>query len=213
VAELEIEAKLVAPSADQLLALPGHLAALGMACAEPERVIARDHYLDSEDLHLYRAGWSLRLRDLGVRKLLTLKALAPAGDDGISAREELEQEVDWSGGDAPNFPAEVLDGRLQALLGERALKRLFFLRQDRLQCHAGGEDGGRWQGLWVEVSMDLVRWEGRDNYTEGFEAELELRGGTTEQLRSLSRELVTATGWPPAGGSKFTRGLRVAGLL
>lgn len=211
--ELEIEVKLVAPTADQLLSLPQHLEGLGISCAEPERQIARDHYLDTEDLTLYAVGWALRLRDLGTRKVLTMKALKPAGEDGLSKREEFEQDVAWAGGTAPVFSTQVLGGRVHELIEDEALQRLFFVRQDRLQFHAGGVVGGAWDGLWVEASMDLVRWEQGDRYHEGFEAELELRGGSEEQLRELSQQLAKATGWHPAGGSKFERGLIVAELI
>jgi inorganic triphosphatase YgiF len=213
VSELEIEVKLVAPTADQLLSLPQHLEGLGLSCAEPEREIARDHYLDTDDLTLYRAGWALRLRDLGTRKVLTMKALKPADDGGVSKREELEQDVAWAGGSKPVFSTQVLDGRLHHLIEDEALKRLFFVRQDRLQFHAGGVVGGAWDGLWIEASMDLVRWEDGDRYHEGFEAELELRGGQEDQLRELSQQLAKATGWQAAGGSKFERGLIVAKLI
>lgn len=211
--ELEIEVKLVAPTADQLLSLPQHLEGLGLSCAEPEREIARDHYLDTDDLTLYRAGWALRLRDLGTRKVLTMKALKPADDGGVSKREELEQDVAWAGGSKPVFSTQVLDGRLHHLIEDEALKRLFFVRQDRLQFHAGGVVGGAWDGLWIEASMDLVRWEDGDRYHEGFEAELELRGGQEDQLRELNQQLAKATGWQAAGGSKFERGLIVAKLI
>lgn len=208
----EIEAKLVAPSAHELIALPRHLSDLGLIHTEPERVIARDHYLDTEDLHLWRAGWALRLRDLGIRKLLTMKALRPAGDDGLAVREEHETEVQWEGGDQPRFPQDVLGGRLDLVLQGRELRRIFHVHQERMQFHAGGAEGGPWDGFWVEASMDLIRWEGVEGTMDGFEAELELTSGPIESLRELMGRLAEATGWEAGHGSKFERGLRVAGL-
>ncbi|MGB0954332.1 MAG: CYTH domain-containing protein [Planctomycetota bacterium] len=204
---IEIEAKLVAPSARELMMLPEHLGALGYLTTEPERGIALDHYLDTPDLDVYRAGWALRLRDVGTRKFLTLKALAPAVD-GIARREEIEEEVDWHGGADWSFDDTTLEGRVKPLVGDKTLWRLFHLRQDRLMFHVATEEQ-----LWIEASMDLIRWEGRENTIEGFEAELELQKGPEEALVEMVERLAERTGWQPADGSKFERGLQVAGLV
>lgn len=201
---MEIEAKLEAPTEAALLALPEHLEAVGMSCGEAETQIALDHYLDTEDLAFRGAGWALRLRDVGSRKLLTLKALRPSSG-GIAAREEHEAEVAWDG--SWHFPTDTLDGRVHALAGDAPLTELFALRQDRTQLHSAADDG-----LWVEVSLDRVRWESGDDQSTAFVAELELRQGETAQLVGLVRRLAEQTGWPPADWSKYEHGLRVAGL-
>lgn len=202
--DLEIEAKLEAPTADALLGLPRQLGAVGMSCGESELCIALDHYLDTEDLLFRAAGWALRLRDLGTRKLLTLKALRPS-TDGLAVREELEEQVEWDG--AWSFPTDTLGGKVAEITGDAPLTRLFGLRQDRTQLHAFNEDG-----LWVEVSLDKVRWESGDSAAVAFVAELEIRQGDADALADLLRRLATETGWPPADWSKYEYGLSVAGL-
>jgi len=204
VTKLEIEAALEAPTAAAVMALPGHLEAVGMSCGGPEQRIVLDHYIDTDDLAFRAAGWALRVRDLGARKLLGMKALR-AAEDGLSSREELEEPVAWEGG--WNFPEDALEGRVARIGGGAPLERLFGVRQDRTQLHAADE-----QGLWVEASMDCVRWEADGEAATAYVAELELREGTPEALRALLERLVAQTGWPTAGWSKYEHGMRVAGL-
>ena len=203
--ELEIEAALEAHDAAAVLALPGHLEALGLGCGGPEQKIVLDHYLDTEDLAFRAAGWALRLRDLGGRKLLGLKALRPA-EGGLSSREEHQEAVAWDG--AWSFPEDVLGGRIARLADGAELTRLFSVRQDRTQLHAADE-----HGLWVEASMDSVRWEADGQAATAYVAELELREGSVEALRTLLDGLMERTGWKPAGWSKYERGMHVAGLV
>jgi len=203
----EIEAKLVAPNAEELLQLPEHLRALGFLTTEPERVVALDHYLDTPDLDVFRAGWALRLRDLGNKKFLTLKSLV-APVDGIAHREEYEEEVDWEGTADWSFDDNTLQGRVKPLVGDKTLWLLFQLRQERMQFNVATESS-----LWIEASMDLIRWEGRDKTIEGFEAELEYIHGPEEELKAMATALQKRTKWEIAQESKFERGLMVAGLL
>jgi len=203
----EIEAKLVAPNAEELLQLPEHLRALGFLTTEPERVVALDHYLDTPDLDVFRAGWALRLRDQGAKKFLTLKALVPPVE-GVAHREEYEEEVDWKGTADWSFDDNTLQGRVKPLVGDKTLWLLFQLRQERLQFNVATESS-----LWIEASMDLIRWEGRDKTIEGFEAELEYIHGPEEELKAMATALQKRTGWEIARESKFERGLLVAGLI
>jgi len=209
----EIEAKLVAPNAAALASLPEAAHECGFHTGEIEKIIVHDHYLDTEDLHLFRAGWALRLRDLGTRQLLTLKSLAPP-KAGIADREELEEPVTWSPRAGWVVPASALDGLPLRLAEGSPFGRLFTLRQDRsIFALAGGSDTA-WAGFWCEASMDLVRWTaGEGEAIEGCEAEFELKAGTVEQLRSCVAAISDHTGWPFAASSKYQRGLEAAGLV
>lgn len=204
----EIEAKLVAPSADELLKLPEHIKALGFRISDIRRFVCLDHYLDTPDLDIFRGGWALRLRDQGGQQVLTMKALIPPSDDGIAKRKEIEQEVDWDGGVELDFDDGVLGGELTPLVNDKTLWQLFHVRQDRMQFDIVTEEG-----LNVEASMDQVRWEGQDAIDLGFEVELELKAGSEEDLRSLTQRLIERTEWQPVAASKFERGLGVAGLV
>jgi inorganic triphosphatase YgiF len=208
----EIEAKLAAPDAASLASLPGVALRAGFLVGEIERRIVHDHYLDTEDLHLYRAGWALRLRDLGTRQLLGLKELTPARG-GVSEREEREEPVTWSPRSGWAIPAAALGGEPVRLAQGAPFQRLFTLRQDRAAFPLAGAGGTPWADFWCEATMDVVRWTGRDGAPlAAYEAEFELRRGTPEQLASCAAALAAATGWRPARGSKFARGLEAAGL-
>ncbi len=204
----EIEAKLVAPSADELLQLPEHIKALGFRISETRRHVCLDHYLDTPDLDIFRGGWALRLRDQGGQQVLTMKALAPLAEDGIARRREIEQAVEWDGGVELDFDDGVLGGELTPLVNDKTLWQLFHVRQDRMQFDIVTEEG-----LKVEASMDQVRWEGQDAIDLGFEIELELKAGSEDDLRKLTERLIERTDWSPVAASKFERGLGVAGLV
>lgn len=208
----EIEAKLAAPDAAALAGLPGIAREHGFLTGEIERSIVFDHYLDTSDLHLYRAGWALRLRDAGVRQRLTLKELAPARG-GVAEREELEEPIEWRFADGWSLPSGALGGAPARLAAGAPLARLFTIHQERSEFALAGEAGTPWEGFWCLASLDLVRWSAADGRPlEAYEAEFELRRGTTEQLRSCVARLAAATGWPLAESSKFRRGLEAAGL-
>lgn len=209
---LEIEAKLAAPSAAALAQLPGIAQSCGFLIGEPERSIVQDHYLDTGDLHLYRAGWALRLRDSGVRQLLTLKALTPPRE-GIATREEREELVEWRMEQGWSAAERGLDGEPSRLADGQPLDRLFTIRQDRSEFPLAGEQGSEWEGFWCAASMDLVRWSAADGLpSEAYEAEFELKQGSVEQLRSCVAQIAQAARWPAAHSSKFQRGLEAAGL-
>jgi inorganic triphosphatase YgiF len=204
---LEIEAKLQAPNQLALHQLPAALDAEGFYVTDPGLVYSTDHYLDTEDLHLRAAGWALRVRDLGTRKLVTLKALRPV-ENGLAKREELEEQApeelrtDWL------FPSHTLGGKLQELLGCHELRRLFIVEQTRNIYTAIGQDG-----LQLEVSSDAVTWIGEGVEDKAFQVELELKKGNEDELRCLYLRLMESLGWTAAPESKYERGLRVVGLL
>ena len=103
----EIEAKLLAPDWSQLTQLPAALEALGAYVSDSEEQQFADHYLDTADLHLLRAGWALRWRNYTARSVITLKGLRKPVE-GISVREEIEEEI--SGSLEDGLPVEVLGG-------------------------------------------------------------------------------------------------------
>lgn len=209
---LEIEAKLAAPSAAALAGLPDVARACGFLVGEIERSIVHDHYLDTADLDLYRAGWALRIRDTGVRQRLTLKALTPP-QEGVARREEREETIAWSAERGWALPAGALGGEPARLAGGTPLGHLFTIHQERAEFPLAGEPGAEWEGFWCQASMDLVRWHAGDGGTrEAWEAEFELRRGGEELLRACVARISARTGWPLARGSKFRRGLAAAGL-
>ncbi|RMH04796.1 MAG: CYTH domain-containing protein [Planctomycetota bacterium] len=203
----EIEARLEAPAFADLERAPGLLAAVGCWLGEEERLFLADHYLDTADLLLRRAGWTLRLRDLGTRRLLTLKACRPPRADGLAEREEFEEPTEWAPVHGWRLPPAALGGRVAELTAGEPLERLFELRQERRLRPAGRG------GLVCELSLDRVEWRHRGAAARAALVELELRRGGPEELAALADELAAAAGWRPAPRSKFERGLALAGLL
>lgn len=204
---MEIEAKLQAPNHLALHQLPAALDAEGLYVTDPGLVYSTDHYLDTEDLHLRAAGWALRVRDLGTRKLVTLKALRPV-QDGIAKREELEEPAPEGLGTDWTFPCSTLEGRLKEMVGGYELRRLFVVEQTRNVYNAIGPDN-----LHIEVSSDSITWQGEGVEDRAFQVELELKQGDEEKLRGLYLRLLESLGWAGSPESKYERGLRVVGLL
>jgi len=204
---VEIEAKLEAPHHLALHQIPAALDAEGLYVTDPGLVYLTDHYLDTEDLHLRRAGWAVRVRDLGTRRLVTLKSLR-AAVDGIAKREEFEERApdslrtDW------HFPGHTFGGRLKELVAEQPLRRLFIVKQTRNIYTVIGSDK-----LQLEVSTDTVTWQADEVEAKGYFVELELKEGSEDALRGLYLRMREALGWPAPGKSKYDRGLEVAGLL
>ncbi|MBL7009415.1 MAG: CYTH domain-containing protein [Planctomycetes bacterium] len=198
----EIEAKLDVPSPRDLDRAPGLIAELGYFVGEGERCLVVDHYLDTLDLDVYRAGWALRLRDRGTRQVLTLKACEAVGADGLAVREEIEEEIEWAPDRAWAFDQTALGGRLPGLSLGKPLTELFELRQERRVYDLS--DG---EQLWVELSCDRVQWIRRDGLQSANTLELELKQGDLEGLRTLLRRLQRRTGWLPATWSKFEVGV------
>lgn len=204
---MEIEAKLQAPNHLALHQLPAALDAEGFYVTDPGLVYSTDHYLDTEDLHLRAAGWALRVRDLGTRKLVTLKALRPI-ENGLAKREEIEEpapeklRTDWL------FPCHTLGGKLKELVGGYELRRLFIVEQTRNIYTAFGPND-----LQLEVSSDAITWLGEGVEDKSFQVELELKKGGEDELRGLYLRLMESLGWAAAPESKYEHGLRVVGLL
>ncbi len=200
----EIEATLKAPDWSQLTQLPAALEALGAYVSDSEELQFADHYLDTADLHLLRAGWALRWRNYSSRSVLTLKALRKPVD-GISVREEIEEEI--SGTLEDGLPVEVLGGRVKEIVQRSDLQLLFSLEQSRSVRNAVFSTG-----LKLEVSCDQIRWSGPAAQDEEFVAELEVKEGTEQQLSSLLARLLESLDWETSTQSKFERGMEVAGL-
>jgi inorganic triphosphatase YgiF len=201
---IEIEAKLLAPDWSQLTQLPAALESLGACVSDSDERQFVDHYLDTADLHVMRAGWALRWREFPQRSILTLKGLKPP-EGGIAVREEIEEDVEGTLKDG--IPVGALGGRVKDMVGGADLQLLFSMQQSRSLRTALFTNG-----LKLEVSCDQIRWSGNSTQEEEFVAELEVCEGSEEQLRSLLSSLLESLDWTISTQSKFERGLEVAGL-
>ena len=161
-----------------------------------------DHYLDTAERDLLKAGYACRLRESEADRQwrLTVKGLGKA-EGARHEREELECEVpphstpsDW-----PECPArEVV---LRASEG-RPLAELFALRQ--LRATRAVEQGERGVG---ELSLDTVDSEIAGHESHARELEVELAGaGTEDDLRAIDDQL-RQYDLEPQASSKFERAL------
>jgi CHAD domain-containing protein len=179
------------------------LRALGSYALRPtgeQQVV--DHYLDTAERDLLKAGYACRLREQegDGSWLLTVKGLGKA-DGAVHEREEYECEVP-AGSAPPDWPEGPAREIVRRLSHGRALDELFVLRQ--LRIHRAVEHGERAVG---ELSLDTVHADiaGRKTLTRELEIELG-SSGRHEDLQALHAELEPYA-VAPASESKFERAL------
>jgi CHAD domain-containing protein len=163
-----------------------------------------DHYLDTAQRDLLRAGYSCRLREIegGERWVVTVKELARA-EGGVHRREEHECEIARYGppGEWPDGPAREVVSRLAK---DQALAELLALRQHRVLRAV--ERDGRAVG---ELSLDTIEIDVDGRQTAMHEVEIELAGdGTLDDLRAIGAGLGTFK-LEPQPASKFERALAI----
>lgn len=137
-------------------------------------------YFDTPENALRSAGFVLRVRRQGRRKLQTVKAEGrPA--TGLFVRSEWELPIRSS---RPDYSPE--SGPLAALFEPALLERvepIFTTRIDRLVRTI------EWQGAKIEVAIDQGVINAGKNAVPVGEVELELVSGTPAALFSLAREI------------------------
>ena len=197
---IEIEVKFAAKSATDLLRLPQNLKPLGWDLSDPNDVVMNDYYLDTPDLDLLQSGWTIRLRRASEQSKITLKSLAPC-EDGVARREEYEEEINWDGSGSVAFPEDILDGRINDLIGEKTLWLLFQVEQSRTQYISTLNE------CTAEVSLDAVRWIYNKRSMNGYTAELELVDGSEKDILETQASLLKDFNWELSNQSKFEVGL------
>ena len=197
---IEIEVKFAAKSATDLLRLPQNLKTLGWDLSDPNDVVMNDYYLDTPDLDLLQSGWTIRLRRASEQSKITLKSLTPC-EDGVARREEYEEEINWDGSGSVAFPEDILDGRINDLVGEKTLWLLFQVEQSRTQYISTLNE------CTAEVSLDAVRWIYNKRSMNGYTAELELVDGSEKDILETQASLLKDFSWELSNQSKFEVGL------
>ena len=169
--------------------------------AEPQAEEQRNVYFDTADRRLRAAHYGLRVRDLGDRRIATLKGAAQARD-GMYERDEWEVEI--GDDDRPSAwpPSEARD-RALALLGGAEPLPLLEIRTRR--HHIIAARGGT---RLAELSLDQGTIEAGGR-TAGFrELEIELlKGGERAALDQLAALLRARFPLIPEDRSKLARGL------
>ena len=198
--EIEFEVKFAAESATDLLRLPQNLKTLGWDLGDSSDVVMNDYYLDTPDLDLLQSGWAIRLRRATDQSKITLKSLAPC-EDGVARREEYEEEINWDGSGSVAFPEDILDGRINDLVGEKTLWLLFQVEQSRTQYISTLNE------CTAELSLDAVRWIYNKRSMNGYTAELELVDGGEKDILETQASLLKDFDWKLSNQSKFEVGL------
>jgi inorganic triphosphatase YgiF len=199
---MEIEAKF---RVDDELTFPAllDLDAIGRFRLEraPEAEDQRNVYFDTADHRLRGRKFGLRVREVGGRRIATLKGQAKVSD-GMYERDEWEVEV--GADDRPETwpPSEVRD-RVLALTGGAQLRPTLTIRTLRRHVYAN-HDAAR----FAELSLDegTISAGGREQRFRELEIEL-LRGGERADLDALVALLRDRFTLLPEDRSKLARGL------
>ena len=169
--------------------------------AEPDAEDQRNVYFDTADQRLRAGQYGLRVRDLGSRRIATLKGAAKARD-GMYERDEWEVEI--GDDDHPSaWPASAARDRTLALLDGAELLPLLAIRTRRLHVIAL-RDGTR----VAELSLDTGAIEAGEREQSFRELEIELlKTGTRADLDELVARLRARFTLIPEDRSKLARGL------
>jgi inorganic triphosphatase YgiF len=179
------------------------LGSIGPFQLTPDDQIEAQHntYFDTTDGQLRAQRYGLRIRDLGNRRIATLKGEARI-NDGLFERDEWEAEI--GDDDRPeHWPAGELRDRVLALVGSGPLVPLLTIDVQRRHVYAA-HAGAR----FAEVSLDqgTILAGGRTEPICELEIEL-LKGGDRADFEALTRLLRERFNLQPDNRSKLARGL------
>jgi inorganic triphosphatase YgiF len=169
--------------------------------AEPHVEDQRNIYFDTADRRLRAGQYGLRVRDLGDRRIATLKGAAQARD-GMYERDEWEVEI--GDDDRPAaWPASEARNRVLALLGGATLLPILAIHTRRQHIFAARE------GVRVaELSLDEGTISAGDRKQNFRELEIELlKTGTRTDFDALVGLLRERFALLPEDRSKLARGL------
>jgi len=169
--------------------------------AEPDAEDQRNVYFDTADRRLRAGQYGLRVRDLGGRRIATLKGAATARD-GMYERDEWETEI----GDDDNpaaWPAGEARDRTMALLDGAEPLPILAIRTRRQHIIALRDDA-----RVAELSLDTGAIDAGDRSASFRELEIELlTTGTRADLDALVALLRARFALTPEDRSKLARGL------
>lgn len=191
--EIELKLELAADAVDALLRsdlLPG----------DPKIAELRSTYFDTPGEDLRAAGFSLRIRRSGNKRVQTVKA-AGTSTAGLFARPEWEKPVE---SDSPvlddTTPIKALLGGVQADLGPA-----FEILVERRAWTVSAEDAA------IELALDRGEVIAGDRRSPLCEIELELKHGSPGALFSLTRRIDAVAPLRIGVLSKAERGYRLLG--
>lgn len=200
--DIEIEAKFRVEDDQTFPRLLGMTQVDGFALVPaPEVEYQRNIYFDTLDWRLRTGHYGLRIREVGRRRIATLKGESRI-NAGIHERSEWEGEIGADDRPAAWPPGELRD-RVLGLLEHAPLHQILTISTHRQHIYAS-------RGLdpLIEVSLDegTIHAGGRTEYFRELELEL-LPGGARADLDTLVAHLCAALPLIPENRSKLARGL------
>lgn len=176
--EMELTLRIAPDAASRLLRDPLLLKLKQGPCRTRRHVST---YFDTHDLRLQQERAALRVRQIGARRIQTLK-LAPQAQDGVRARREWEREVD---GNVPDL-RDIDDRHIRKLLDGDIKERLapIFVAEIKRSTMPLELDGSA-----IEFALDVGEIKTDRGSVAVCEAELELKSGRVETVYKLAQEL------------------------
>jgi len=170
----------------------------------------RDTYFDTDDWHIYRAGFALRIRLESGRAQATLKSLHSAHPD-VADRLELSETLQTAETAAIAQSDGPVGARVHAVTGAHALQPLFEVRTSRERFSVRRRDEQHHLG---EIALDdtiVARPQGEPR-TSVQRVEVEALTGAHEPLRALVKVLRSDCSLQPVTDTKYSLGLKSVGL-
>ena len=146
--------------------------------AEPDAEDQRNVYFDTADRRLRAGQYGLRVRDLGGRRIATLKGAATARD-GMYERDEWETEIGdddnpaaWPAGEARDRTMALLDGAEPLPILAIRTHRLHIIalrngiRVAELSLDSGAIDAGGRADSFRELEIELLKTGARADLDE-----------------------------------------------
>jgi triphosphatase len=191
--------------------LAGHGAIEGLVLEPPSTLQIVDTYLDTDDWRIHRAGFALRVRSESGKSEATLKSLHSASA-GVADRRELTETLENSQSESIGKLTGRVGTRVQAVTGEHALRPLFEVRTTRQRHSIRKEDEVQPLG---EIALDdtVIAGPHGEPETHMQRVEVEVLGRAPEPLESLVKTLRGDCALEVASDSKYSQGLKVAGLV
>jgi triphosphatase len=170
-----------------------------------------DTYLDTDDWRIHRAGFALRVRSESGKSEATLKSLHSVSTE-VADRRELTETLENSQSESIGKLTGKVGTRVQAVTGEQALRHLFEIRTTRQRYSIRKQDAAQPLG---EIALDdtaVARSLGEPE-TRLQRVEVEVLGEDRELLESLVKTLRGDCPLEAAPDSKYSQGLKAAGLV
>jgi triphosphatase len=169
-----------------------------------------DTYFDTDDWRIFRAGYALRLRLEAGKSEATLKSLKSARTDMADRRELSDQLADSASGSI-RLSGGPVGTRVNAVTGKHELQALFEVRTSRQRFAIRAELDSQPLG---EIALDetTISRPGGPPRTSLQRVEVEAQTDSHAPLQALVHAMRTDCSLEPAADSKYSQGLKSAGL-